>query len=383
MKPPRVVHLISGLEVGGAERMVHRIAVGLRDRGFEVTVASLIEVGPVGRQIAADGIPVLSLRMRRRIPSPAGLLRLMLLLRRLSPDVLQTWLYHADLLGLVAGRIVGVPAIAWNVRTANLDMSRYGKLSRLTLAACARLSSLPDVVVVNSETGRDYHAGLGYRPRRWSVIPNGFDLDLFRPDPTGRAAFRSEIGVSANETLVGLVARFDPAKDHNTFLRAAGLLARRRPDVRFLMVGAGVTAENTTLSEWIEAQGLRGKVQLLGLRSDLPRVYAALDVVALSSLTEGFPNVVGEAMAVGVPCVVTDVGDARQMVAETGIVVPPADAEALAAGLGQLAAEGAEARRRRGALARQRIQDDYGLARIVGRYAELYEELCEARSCAV
>lgn len=383
MKPLRVVHLISGLEVGGAERMVRRIAVGLRDRGFEVTVASLIEVGPVGRQIAADGIPVLSLRMRRRSPSPAGLLRLMAVLRRLSPDVLQTWLYHADLLGVVAGRIVGVPAIAWNVRTSNMDMSRYRKLSRWTLAACARLSRLPDVVVVNSEAGRDYHAGLGYRPRRWSVIPNGFDLDEFRPDPAGRAAFRCEIGASADEVLVGLVARFDPMKDHETFLRAAGLLARQCPDVRFLMVGEGVTAENTTLSGWIEAQGLSGKVRLLGLRSDLPRIYAALDIAALSSRTEGFPNVVGEAAAAGVPCVVTDVGDARQMVGETGIVVPPADAEAFAAGLERLIAEGAEARRQRGARARQRIEEGYGLARIVGRYAELYEELGEARSCAV
>jgi glycosyltransferase involved in cell wall biosynthesis len=383
MKPLRVVHLISGLEVGGAERMVHRIAVGLRDRGFEVAVASLIEVGPVGRQIAADGIPVLSLRMRRRIPSPAGLLRLMGLLLRLSPDVLQTWLYHADLLGLVAGRTVGVPAIAWNVRTSNMDMSRYGKLSRSTLAACARLSRLPDVVVVNSETGRDYHAALGYRPRRWRVIPNGFDLDVFRPDPAGRAVFRCEMGVSADEILVGLVARFDPMKDHDTFLRAAGLIARLRPEVRFLMVGEGVTAENKTLSTWIETEGLSGKVRLLGLRSDLPRIYAALDIAALSSRTEGFPNVVGEAMATGVPCVVTDVGDARQLVGETGIVVPPADAEALAAGLGQLVAEGAEARRLRGARARQRLEEAYGLPRIVGRYVELYEELREARSCAV
>jgi glycosyltransferase involved in cell wall biosynthesis len=383
MKRLRVVHLISGLEVGGAEKTLHQIALGLRDRGFDVTVASLTRVGPIGRQIAAEGVPVLSLGMRRGSPSPSGFLRLVGHLRRLSPDVLQTWLYHADLLGAVAGRAVGVPAIAWNLRTSKLDLSPYRRLSRWTLAACARLSRLPDVVIVNSEAGRDSHAGLGYRPRRWVVIPNGFDLDLFRPDPAARAAFRREIGAKDGEILVGLIARFDPAKDHGTFLRAAGLLARRRPDVRFLMVGEGVTVQNATLSGLIKAEGLSEKVWLLGLRDDLPRVYAGLDIEALSSRAEGLPNVVGEAMAAGVPCVVTDVGDARRMVGETGVVILPGDAEALAAGLERLVAEGAETRRRRGVRARQRVAEEYGLARIVDRYAELYQELGEAKSCAV
>ena len=382
MRARRVLHLISGLEIGGAETMVLRLALGLRDRGWEVTVVSLIEPGPVGRDLSDGGVQVLSLKMRRGRPSPVGLGRLLGLLRALSPDVLQTWLYHADLLGLLAGKAAGVPAIVWNVRASNMDMSRYKKLSRWTLAACAKLSRLPDVVVVNSEAGRLHHAGLGYRPRRWEVIPNGFDLESFRPDHEARAALRKDLGVSPEDVLVGLVARFDPMKDHENFLRACGLAAQQDREARFLMVGEGVTSSNEVLAGWIDAAGLRERVICLGPRSDLPRVYAALDVAALSSRTEGFPNAVGEAMACGVACVVTDVGDARLVVADAGLVVAPSDPVALAGAFHRLIAEGAEGRKRRGLLGRRRIEENYGLPRIVERYAQLYSGLAGERPCA-
>jgi glycosyltransferase involved in cell wall biosynthesis len=381
-RPPRLLHLISGLEIGGAETMVLRLGLGLRDRGWEVTVVSLIEPGPVGRDLLDAGLPVMSLKMRRGRPSPFGLARLHRVLRKFRPDVLQTWLYHADLLGLLAGKAAGVPRIAWNVRASNMDMSRYRTFSRWTRAACARLSRLPDVVVVNSEAGRAYHEGLGYRPRRWEVIPNGFELATFQPDPGARAALRGELGIAPDDVLVGLVARFDPMKDQENFLRACALAGRRHRELRFLMVGEGATPSNELLAGWIDQAGLRGRVACLGPRSDLPRVYAALDVAALSSRTEGFPNAVGEAMACGIATAVTDVGDARALVADTGLVVPPSDPTALAEAFDRLIREGAEGRKRRGMLGRRRIEENYALANIVQRYADLYSGIAGKRSCA-
>ncbi len=369
----KVVHVITGLGVGGAETALYKLLS--RWRGL-AEVVSLTGTGPVGDRIAALGVPVEAVGMRPGVPDPLGFWRLMGRLRAARPDVVQTWMYHADLLGGLAARVAGGFPVVWGVRHTNLD-PRFNKRTTLwTARACARLSRrVPERIVCCGEAVREAHARIGYAAEKMVVIPNGFDLDAFRPDPAARSAVRRELGLDGDAPLVGLVARFHPQKDHRTFVRAAALIRSRMSGVHFLLAGEGVTRGNEALAGWLGEEGLEGACHLLGRRDDVPRLLAALDVAVSSSVGEGFPNAVGEAMACGVPCVVTDVGDSARIVGETGRVVPPGEPEALARACLDLLAAGTGVRERLGMAARRRIEEHFGLPAVVARYERLYEEL--------
>jgi len=375
----KILHLITSLDTGGAEVMLQRLLTGMDHSVFENRVICLIPVGPIGEKIAAQGIPVASLAMRPGRPTLAGFIRLLQLLSKSKPDILQTWLYHADLMGLVAGRLVGLPVV-WNIRAANMEMSQYHRLSSAVLKTCARLSAWPAAVIVNSVAGQKYHQHLGYHPRRWIHIPNGINVSQFRPDPDARLTLRAELGLGVDALLIGLVARFDPMKDHLNFLLAAGLFAGRFADVHFVLVGEGVEASNPTLKTEIERHKLTDGVHLLGRREDVSKVMAGLDIACSSSSGEGFPNVVAEAMSCGVPCVVTDAGDSAYLIRDTGIVVPPKDPQALAEGWGRMIALGAEGRKALGMAARRRIEQHFRLDTTTRQYENLYESVVSSRS---
>lgn len=340
---------------------------------FRHVVVSLTDVGSVGQRIAALGIPVYSLRVRRGVPDPRALWRLSAILRCLRPDVMQTWLYHADLLGLLGATLVKTPLV-WNIRsTFHHDL---GHMIQAVAKLCAWLSRAPAAVVTNSETAKVMHAQLGYRPKQWLVIPNGFDTERFSPDTAARRTVRREIGVSDDSALIGLVARFHPMKDHRTFLRAARFLNHHWTNVHFVLVGPGITADNQALREMIEAGGLQERVHLLGDRGDIPALTAALDIATCCSIYgESFPSTVGEAMASAVPCVVTGVGDAARIVGNTGRVVPTSDAGALSAAWHELLELGPEGRRELGLQARARVEERYSLESVVQQYEALYERL--------
>ena len=345
---------------------------------FETEAVSLIEIGLAGHKIQALGVPVRALGMRRGVRDPLAVLRLARWIRQDSPDVIQTWMYHADLVGGLAARLAGNIPVAWGVRHTNLE-PKIEKRSTIWIARiCARLSSwLPARIVCNSEAGRQVHAHLGYAVDKMLVIPNGFDLAAFRPDPAARGSVRKELGVSEEAPLIGLMARFHPQKDHRNFVLAAAKFHTRLPESNFLLCGDGITWNNPQLAGWIEAAGIQSQCHLLGSRDDIQRLTAALDVASTSaSHGEAFPNVIGEAMACGVPCVVTDVGDSAIIVGETGVVVPPKDPRALAAGWSQLLQEmSREERQQLGFAARQRISEKYSLGKIVEQYESLYESL--------
>jgi glycosyltransferase involved in cell wall biosynthesis len=367
------MHLITSLDTGGAEMMLYKLVARSDREKIRHVVVSLVGVGPIGESIAALGIPVHSLNMRRGIPDPRAAARLVGVLRSVAPDVLQTWLYHADLLGLLGGALVRVPVV-WNIRSS-FNIYDLGALVAIVAKASARLSPFPAAVVTNSEAAKKLHTQIGYHPREWLVIPNGFDLQSFVPNMTARRAVRQELGLPDDALLIGLVARFDPLKDHRTFLRAAAMLREQWPEAHFVLVGQGVTASNEALRETIAANGLRDRVHLLGERADIPTLTAAFDIATCSSYGESFPNAVGEAMACAVPCVVTDVGDARRIVGETGRVVSPRNASELAAAWDELLDLGAEGRQELGRLARDRIETHYGLDAVVRQYEALYERL--------
>lgn len=371
--PVKVLHLIPSLGIGGAERALISLVTRLDSEHFESVVVSMTTDMPLSPVLDAAGIRYRTLGMSRGRIAPGAVLEFRRLLRLERPAILQTWLYHADLLGLAAtATLAAAPILCWNVRCSNMDLQKYRPLTRRVLALLARFSRRPAAVVVNSEAGQLHHAALGYRPRNWVLIPNGFDTQRFVPDLSARRAVRSEFGIAADAPLFGMMGRLDPMKGHSVLLDAAVHILTRLPLARFLLVGTNVPL----LAKEVAARALMDAVVLSAQRDDMPRLMAALDVGCLASaFGEGFPNVLGETMSCGIPCVTTDVGDAARIVGETGIVVPPQQPGLLADALVALWQDGAAAREARGEAARMRIVQHYSLEKTVSRYAELYGAL--------
>lgn len=364
----RVLHVITGLGVGGAEATLAAVAQGLARVRFEQRVVNLSGEGHYCAVLREHGIEVDSLGMTRGLPSWAAWRRFRLVLRAFRPQVLQTWLYHADFLGLVSTLAGERAPLLWNLRCAEMDFARYRPLTRVLVKLLARMSARPWAVVVNSEAGRQWHGALGYHPRRWEVIPNGFDTARFSPDPAARTRVRTALGIAPEAPLIGMVARVDPMKDHHTLFSALAGLGARDRTVHCVLIGAGTE----TLAPLARAHGLRDCVHLLGVRSDVEVWLPGLDLHVLSSRGEGFPNVVGEAMACAVPCVVSDVGDAATLIGDGGRVVPPQDSAALADAIEALLAGGELTSL--GARARARIERHYSWGPVLQRYAQIYTE---------
>ncbi len=371
-----IIHLITTLDVGGSEMVLYRLLKHLDATCYENRVISLVAPGDVGARIAALGIPVDTLDMPRGRPTLRGFIKLVRLLKQFQPDVLQTWLYHADLLGLFAGKLAGVANIYWNVRSSNVDMAQYRQLSGWTVRACSKLAAMPRGVVINSRAGLRYHTEIGYRPRRWILIPNGVDTDNFRPRPHARRDLLAELSLPESDEplLIGYVARFDPMKDHVTFIRAAREFVNTGYNAHFVLCGTDMLWSNRELKLLIDAQELRPRVHLLGPRRDIENITAGLDWAVSASLSEGFPNTVVEAMSAGVPCVVTDVGDSAEIVADTGLIVSPGDAAQMVAAWSELAAAGAAHRHSLGEMARQRVSENYSQDKMIQAYEELYAQ---------
>lgn len=370
--PIKVLHLISTLDMGGAEQNLLRLASTLDKTRFSSHVVCMTTPGIVGESLKGCAIPVHSLAMEKGTPDLKGVYSLLYYARLIKPDVIQCWMYHANLLGLSMaqpGRTL------WNIRCSSMDLDSYGRVYRYSVKAGAVLSSAPYAVVANSYSGRDVHEELGYHPRRWIVIPNGFDPDMFRPDPTARKSMRESLKIPPDSLVIGLVGRFDPMKDHGNFFQAAQALLEIHPQTRFVLAGRGITWENTALVE-LMPEGLdRSRVQLLGERTDVSAVFSSLDVLSSSSWGEGFPNAVGEAMACGVPCVVTDAGDSRVLVGDTGIVVSRKSPVELCSAWDTMARMSPEKRSEMGARARDRIVRNYTQDRTTRSYEELYRQV--------
>lgn len=374
-----IAHIITGLGQGGAETMLLKLLQQTDRTKFSVRVISLLAPpGPIAARIEALGIPVAALGIGRRVPNPAGLWRLAAMLREGRPDLVQTWMYHADLVGGVAAKLASIRLpVIWNIRQSNFDPKQSRRRTIHLARLCAALSSrVPARIICCSNVARRVHVAMGYDERKFQVIPNGFDLVAFRPDPDARVALRDELGLSADTRLIGMVARFDPQKDHQTFIRAAGLMHGRLPNVHYVLCGTGVDSANAELMTWIERAGLTGVCHLLGQRNDIARITTALDLATLSSAYgEGFPNVLGEAMACEVPCVATNVGDSAHVIGDAGRVVPPRDPEALASAWSELLVAGESAIRDLGKRARRRIVDNFSIAGVARTYEATYQSV--------
>jgi len=371
----KVLHIITGLYTGGAERTLVNIASRLQGR-IRSEVIALTGVGPLGKQLLDAGVDFIPLGMSRGPLALSAVPRLSRLIADRRPDVVQTWLYHSDLLGGLAARMANVSAIVWNIRNGNLSWSLNKATTVLTANLCARLSHfIPRRIVCCSERSRDTHAQRGYAQEKFIVIPNGCDLSIFYPQTGAGAALREELHILHNSLLIGCVSRWDPHKDIGNLLEALRIIRAIFPHVHLILCGDRLHNANRTLNDLIGAKGLHNFVHCLGDRTDLTKVYSAMDLMALPSRGEGFPNVVAEAMACCVPCVVTDVGDCSLIVQDTGKVVPPRDPERLAQACCSLIEIGEEERRQIGRLGRERIERCFSLPKVAERYEALYEEV--------
>lgn len=373
----KVLHVITGLESGGAETLLSKLVGRMDSERFECAVVSLTDSGPVlGRQIQAMGVSVDCLNYPRGVPHPGLIVGLVRVMRRFQPDIIQTWLYHADLIGALAHGFYRRAPLVWGLHNTELDTGTSRRLSVGVAKLNARLSfRAPTAIVCCSEAVRQDHARMGYCRDKLRVIPNGIDTAEFVPDVQARGLIRQELRLPEETPLVGLIARFDPQKDHETFFKAAGILHQSRRDVHFVLCGTGVTAENAALSRWASQAGVEERVHLLGLRRDTPRVTAALDVATCCSCSEAFALVLGEAMACGIPCVTTDLPGPVSLVGDLGRVVPVADPAALAAAWSDLLSQPEEQRYVWGMAARQRIEERFSLQKMVQGYECLYREL--------
>ena len=367
-----IAHLITDLNMGGAEAMLTKLVSKMDYGRFANTVVSLTDRGQLGDSIESSGVPVLCLGMRRKRLNLFRFVKLVRLLRTIKPTFVQSWLYHADFLNVLAAPFAGSPPVLWNVRCSDMNMRKYSFQTQLVLRALVLFSRIPMAILVNSQSGRDVHDRMGYKARRWEVIPNGFDLERFCPSLLLRQKIRTELGLSDDLIVIGMVARVDPMKDYGTFFVAASQVLALRANVRFLCIGKDVDS----LASLVEENGLKGNVHLLGFEEEVERVLPGLDIFCLSSaFGEGFPNVLGEAMSCEVPCVSTDVGDARTVLGKTGLVVPPRDPGSLAKAIIQLIDLGGEGRKTLGRSSRERIRSEYALPNIIKKYERFYETL--------
>lgn len=369
----RIAYVISGLPVGGAEIMLFKLLQRLDLNTFDPLVVSLTTIGQIGEKIQRLGIPVKSLGMTKGFSDIFNFLQLIKLLKKNKTDLVHTWMYHADFLGGLAAFLAGNVPVVWGVRNTNLDRDKTSRSMRVFSILNAMLSDfLPSGILFNSKMSMQAHIERGYSASKMAIIPNGFDVDIFKPDELARKSFRSELGVNEDAPLVGIVGRYDPLKNHEGFIEAASLVVKNCPSARFVMVGKGLDPANQNLNALSERLGVIEHIHFLGARNDLPRVMAGFDLLVSTSYGEAFPNVIGEAMLCGVPCIVTDVGDCAWIVSDAGRIVQSGDMKGLADQIISLIDLPKSRLKSLGAAARERIVENFEIGSIVKIYESYY-----------
>jgi glycosyltransferase involved in cell wall biosynthesis len=369
------LHVISGLGTGGSEMALYRLlsrGIGHRD---QVYVVSLLDAGSIGPLITGLGITVVPLNIDSIFKLPLAILQLLQVLRSFRPDLIQGWMYHGNLIASLAAALApGAPALVFNIRQCLYDIKAEKSTTQYVIRCNRWLSSRVGVVVYNSTLARQQHEAFGFSCTHGEVIPNGFDVALFRPNTVRRRLARAGLDAATDELVIGHVGRLHPIKGHACFLRAAVSVLEQRQDVRFALLGRDVFPDHPLL-EGIIPRGLMRYFVFLGERLDVGDWMQGMDIFCQSSQAEAFPNVLGEAMASGLPCVATAVGDAPSIVGETGILVPPQDPRALARGLLTMLDKSSNDRLALGRAAQARVARCFSLSNAVARYRDLYTRL--------
>jgi glycosyltransferase involved in cell wall biosynthesis len=354
------MHVITGLDTGGAEKMLTDLAIANHRAGDSPFLVSLLPGGAYYESLAKAGIPVRDVGLVRGKPSLRGLLRLTNLIRSNKPDIIQSWMYHADLYSLIALIFSGrwsKTRLYWGIRCSNMDTTQYSLTLKMVIRVCALLSFLPDGIVANSVEGRNWHLRIGYKPKLFTVIDNGLDVSLFQTTPSSRRKARAKLGIDKDAFVIGALARNDPMKDYPNLLTALEKL----DDTVCIVAGYGTE----------ELPKVPGLVSL-GERPDTLLILQAMDVfISASAYGEGFSNAITEAMSCELPIVATDVGDSPRIIDNCGIIIRPEDSDALVKAIVKLR-KNQEMRHALGRQARQRIIKEFSLQRMTASYKNFY-----------
>ncbi|MFB2918982.1 glycosyltransferase family 4 protein [Aerosakkonema funiforme] len=380
-----ILYVITGLSTGGAEIMLYNLVSRINRDRFSPVVLSLMEPEIWGKRIEALGIPVYTVSMDAGKPTISALVKLLSLVKKIKPDLIQGWMYHGNLAGQVASLfyLAQIPVI-WSIHHSIHSLESEKSMTVKIIKGGAYLSHIASKVAFVSQASKLQHEALGYSQKNSCVIPNGFDTSLFVPSPEAKLAVRTELGINQDSILIGMICRYHPMKDHANFIKAAACLLKKYPDVHFLLVGTAVDRHNQNLIQLMQELNLSEQIHLLGERTDIPRLTAGLDILTVASAYgEAFPLVLGEAMSCGIPCVVTDVGDSAWIVSHTGRVVPPRNSEALANAWQELIQLGSAGREKLGKTARNRIIESFSLESVLNQYENMYEGLISKKSSIV
>ncbi len=357
------------------------IEKGNRDR-FQHSVASLKQAGTLGPALAKLNVPVFPLGINGLLQGVSGIIRFFRTLKSSQPDLIVGWMVHGNCFSWLGKCTRPGTPIIWNIRQALYSMAYESKMTALLIRFCGRVSSKTSAIIYNSSIGSKHHEALGYDPSKRRIIANGFDLDTLQPSDPARIQLRRTLGLPEEALIMGFVGRYHPMKDLPNLIRSAGMLSKTHGDVHFVLAGKNISDDNQELTALIDQENLRGNFHLLGERHDIPKLVPGFDALVCCSYTESFPNVVGEAMACGVPVIGTDVGETSQIIGGTGFVVKPRDSQALANALQEMAALPTEDRRSLGLAARERIRQHYELHHIIRQYETLYESVIDEMKTA-
>jgi len=370
----KVLHCITGLSGDGAQRMLLRLAIALKHRGCDQRIVNLGSSGPLAEQFESEGISVESLKMDSGFSAAAASLgRLRRIIEASSPDIVQGWMYHANMLVLAAQTLSRRRSpVVWNIRRGLDDYRELQFTTRVLIKASAYHSGQPSAIIYCSPDSRRQHEDVGFKSDHGVMIENGFEIERFKPSMRARQQFRGSLGIHEKQIVIGVVGRFNVAKGHRYLFEAFELVAREERDVTLVCVGRDMLRSNNELCGMIKESPFKSRIELLGEHDRLEDVYPGFDIYCSSSIGEGFPNAIAEAMSCGVPCVVTDTGASRDIVDGVGSVVPTRSSSALAEALINMVRKVVTQRQSLAKQSRQRIVDRFSLDIIAGRYEAVY-----------
>lgn len=369
-----ILHIITGLGDGGAEAVLYRLCQF--DKKNRHIVISLMDGGKYGPLLEGINVKVYCLNMSSGKVHLNALLRLFKLIRTFKPNAVQTWMYHADLIGGLIARCAGIKNVIWGVHHTTLVKGESRGATIFIAKLNAFISSfIPRRIIYCAEKSRQVQESIGFNSRIGQVVPNGYNVDDFIPNSASGNYFREENDIAKIDFLVGHVGRFHPFKDYPTLIKCIGILNKSKYIVKVVMVGNDLTEENKNLQELISESYCKESMLLLGRRDDIPSVMNGIDLFVLSSVSEAFPNVLNEAMACGTPCVTTDVGDAAVIVGETGWIVPPKNPQGLASAILEAVEEKTnkpQSWQERNQACRQRIVENFSIEKMVLGYHNVW-----------
>lgn len=370
----RVLHIITGLDDGGAEAVLFRLCK--LDKKYQHTVISLQAKQKYESLLQKLNISVHTLNFSNSSINFFGLFKLFKLIRQIKPDVVQTWMPHADLIGGVLARIAGVKKIFWGVHHANLIKGKINRVVIMIVRLNALLSNLvPTKIIYCAEKSREVQESIGFKKSKGVVVQNGYDTNSFFQDSSLDRIIRNELGIPHETFLIGHVGNYHPLKDQETLIKSLRYLDQKSINFNAILVGSKLEPSNKNLIKLINENGLTERIHLLGKRNDITAIMNGIDIFMLSSISEAFPNVLNEAMACETPCVTTNVGDAALIVGDTGWIVSPQDSKALAKALVQALEEKKfhnESWEKRKKACRKRILENYSLEKMIKKYQDVW-----------